>query len=111
MSITLENIVSNYNWENVFNYAPLKNQEETYLTSDIALVVSAIDGENDEENWVGVFLMKDGKFLYITAWCDYTGWGCQEGGSSSIFDSYNDVVNFGCSSDDRDRLNLKLVSS
>lgn len=31
--------------------------------------------------WDGGFLMqmKDGTFLYITGWCDYTGWGCQDG--------------------------------
>lgn len=31
--------------------------------------------------WSGGFLleMKDGKFVYVHGWCDYTGWGCQDG--------------------------------
>lgn len=32
-------------------------------------------------DWAGGFLlrMKDGGYVYITGWCDYTGWGCQDG--------------------------------
>lgn len=31
--------------------------------------------------WSGGFLceMKGGGFVYIFGWCDYTGWGCQDG--------------------------------
>ena len=38
----------------------------------------AEDGVTD---WFGGFLaqLKDGTFVYITGWCDYTGWGCQDG--------------------------------
>lgn len=28
-----------------------------------------------------VLAMKDGRSLYLTGWCDTTGWGCQDGGS------------------------------
>jgi hypothetical protein len=36
------------------------------------------DGVSD---WSGGFLMllKDGRYGYLTGWCDYTGWGCQDG--------------------------------
>lgn len=38
----------------------------------------ASDGASD---WSGGFLFKlrDGSFVYVTGWCDYTGWGCQDG--------------------------------
>lgn len=31
--------------------------------------------------WTGGFVMelKDGHFATLTGWCDYTGWGCQDG--------------------------------
>lgn len=36
------------------------------------------DGATD---WSGGFLLrlKDETFVYVTGWCDYTGWGCQDG--------------------------------
>lgn len=45
----------------------------------------APDGATD---WSGGFLvaLKDGRFAYITGWCDYTGWGCQDGASIYHFD-------------------------
>lgn len=38
--------------------------------------------------WTGGFLieMKDGRFGYISGWCDYTGWGCQDGTDIAWFD-------------------------
>jgi hypothetical protein len=38
--------------------------------------------------WTGGFLlqMKDGRFAYVSGWCDYTGWGCQDGTSITYFD-------------------------
>jgi hypothetical protein len=39
--------------------------------------------------WNGGFLleMKSGEFLFLTGWCDYTGWGCQDGTEKFVFDS------------------------
>jgi hypothetical protein len=44
--------------------------------------VEAAHGENGDGNeWSGGFIMrmKDGRRVYISGWCDYTGWGCQDG--------------------------------
>jgi hypothetical protein len=32
-------------------------------------------------HWSGGFVMKlaNGRFAYLSGWCDYTGWGCQDG--------------------------------
>ena len=45
--------------------------------------------ENCGGEWSGGFLleMKDGRFAYVTGWCDYTGWGCQDGTTVTWFDS------------------------
>lgn len=31
--------------------------------------------------WTGGFLLllKDERYAYLSGWCDYTGWGCQDG--------------------------------
>jgi hypothetical protein len=46
------------------------------------------DGPGGSE-WTGGFLMelKDGRWLYLTGWCDYTGWGCQDGIEEKYFDA------------------------
>lgn len=38
-------------------------------------------------DWNGGFLMRmvTGGFKYLTGWCDYTGWGCQDGASVADF--------------------------
>lgn len=38
--------------------------------------------------WDGGFLMKmkDKKWVYVTGWCDYSGWGCQDGMTIEYFD-------------------------
>jgi hypothetical protein len=62
---------------------------------DVAAVVSAWgagdgmgDGgagykwsEDGVTDWSGGFLLRlrDGSYAYVTGWCDYTGWGCQDG--------------------------------
>lgn len=40
-------------------------------------------------SWNGGFLMKlkDGRWLYLSGWCDTTGWGCQDGISTAYFDA------------------------
>lgn len=52
--------------------------------------VIAAWGRNPEGygSWEGGFLLalKDGRFAYVTGWCDTTGWGCQDGASVTYFD-------------------------
>jgi hypothetical protein len=39
-------------------------------------------------DWSGGFLfrMKDGRIAYVSGWCDYTGWGCQDGAKIEWFE-------------------------
>ena len=48
---------------------------------DIARVEAAWGRNGDMSEWDGGFVlrMKDGKRMYLTGWCDTTGWGCQDG--------------------------------
>lgn len=71
--------------------------------SEIASVLAAWgkgDGQGDDAghfrwaeegvtDWHGGFVMKlrDRRFAYLTGWCDYTGWGCQDGWTITYFDS------------------------
>ncbi len=42
--------------------------------ADIEVILAVSEGEHDEDSWEGVFLLKDGRFLLASGWCDYTGW-------------------------------------
>lgn len=56
-------------WGEVFKYA------EGFTIDDVAEVLGSVDGEGDHGDWTAVLKLKDGRFGYVTAGCDYTGWG------------------------------------
>lgn len=48
-----------------------------------------------DDGWEGGFLLglKDGNYAVLTGWCDYTGWGCQDGAEVAIFNNEVDARN------------------
>jgi hypothetical protein len=46
------------------------------------------DHTGSHNEWSGGFVleMADGRFAYVVGWCDYTGWGCQDGATLTVFD-------------------------
>lgn len=69
--------------------------------SEIARVVAAwggspeMDGgrkgwsEDSVTDWRGGFVLalKNGRYAYVNGWCDYTGWGCQDGAHVQLYDA------------------------
>lgn len=109
--------INNYDWEHIFeNYTNPTHvrtklaRGEAYGRADVAEVVAIEDGENDGAEWVGVFHMNDGRFLVVRAGCDYTGWGCQEGGCSDSADTLEDAISFGLTAEERTRLAEQLTA-
>jgi len=45
------------------------------LLDQVCEVIAAQEGENDYASWIGLFKLETGKYLGLTAWCDFTGWG------------------------------------
>jgi hypothetical protein len=43
-------------------------------------------------DWSGGFVMalENGRFAYLTGWCDYTGWGCRDGAEISYANTVSD---------------------
>ena len=83
--MTLENLKDDYDWCEAFRAAGANIDQ-------VKVVIAAVDGANDESNWEGIFEMQDGKLIYLGAWCDYTGWYCQAGGSFIEKDSLEEVI-------------------
>jgi hypothetical protein len=109
--MTRDELVKDYDWQEVFKYADASparpgDSGKAYQITDVDSVVATADGENDGADWVGLFRMNDGQFLAINAGCDYTGWGCQEGGSSKIAKTKEDAIALCLTNEERERLGL-----
>ena len=72
-----------YDWEKAFDEAvkviepaPPTSQVSLgpYTRDDVVHVVAMVDGENDGDEWIGVFQLADGRWICVEAGCDYTGW-------------------------------------
>ena len=91
--------LNTYDWRSAFDYAP-------FSTDDVAEILYYEEGYNDGDSWVGVFKLKDGKFGYVDAWCDYTGWDCQASNCGDVAASLADIIAFGLSTEERKRFGL-----
>lgn len=56
---------------------------------DVVEVIAAVEGENDGENWECIVRLKDNRYAFLSAGCDYTGWDCQAGGNVEYFYDVN----------------------
>lgn len=72
-------------FKEVMKYAPFKIKE-------IKEIVACIPGAADGYAWHYVCKLKNKKWGYVTAWCDYTGWGCQENGNGKIYSTKKDLI-------------------
>ncbi len=112
--------LNNYDWAEVFGEGTGGNCDQqtdpcppdsTIDTSppkreDVARIIAMVDGENDEAEWVGVFELKDGRFLLASGSCDYTGWDCRAGNSLEVAKSLEDLMQFGLNDEQKTRLKL-----
>ncbi len=122
LEITMAELMDSYDWAEVFadrssgnttkavNVAPPGAQVtfDPPSRADVAEIIAAVNGENDEEEWVGVFRLKDGRYLIAAGSCDYTGWDCQAGNSLTVCANMADVLQFGL--DERQRARLDLTA-
>lgn len=88
LEISLADLMDSSDWAQVFadeSYGntdkctdPCPPNSNVDLTppnrSDVAEIIAAIEGERDQGDWLGVFRLKDGRFLLACGGCDYTGW-------------------------------------
>jgi len=66
--MTVDDMCTHYDWKECLKYA-------SFSINDVETIVAYDNGENDMSNWVAVFQLKNGRFAFLSAGCDYTGWG------------------------------------
>lgn len=77
-------------YDDGWGYGPFS--EVGVKEEDVESVIHYRAGENDSDSWLIVAKLTDGRFAYINAWCDYTGWDCQAGGEITYADSLDDLI-------------------
>lgn len=80
-----------------------------FTRGDVAEVIATSDGEHEQENWIGVFRLDDGRFAFVSAGCDYTGWDCQASGSVTVADTLDRLALFALDDRDRERLGFNVT--
>lgn len=86
--ITLEELVKDGDWAQVFADENAGNVTKTTdecppgsgvartppNRADVVEIIAAVNGENDGPDWLGLFRLRDGRYLIAQGGCDYTGW-------------------------------------
>lgn len=65
----------------VYDFSESLDRISEFGLEDIAKVLLAWGNNRDSSEWEGGFVvqLKDDRIFQIQGWCDYTGWGCQDG--------------------------------
>lgn len=98
--MTFNELIEDYNWREAWIYAA--------PSADVTKVVCVDEGENDGPEWLAVFELSNGKFGFLTAGCDYTGWECQASGEWQEANSLDELITMHMTPDERERLGLEL---
>lgn len=111
--MTPENMKNDYNWNEAFNFGGTVRtatncSSAPFGLEDVEVVIAAEEGSNDEESWVAAGILKDGRYFFLDAWCDYTGWDCQAGGEGQVADTLKNLIRYGMDEKGRTRLRFKL---
>lgn len=119
-------VLDSYDWKEAFGFAGESdtcngtdfhiegcNPVGTYDLSpftreDVDEIYHLSDGEKDVMNWIVYGKLKDGRFFYLSAGCDSTGWDCREWGGAEIGSSREEIERFSLSDEDRWRLGITL---
>ena len=118
-------VLDTYDWKEAFGFAgepdacaapedfrgavPDKSYNfERFNRQDVVEIAGISEGENDDLSWMIYGLLEDGRWFFIDAWCDYTGWDCQAGGTVTIADSREECERFALTDDARNRMAVVL---
>jgi hypothetical protein len=58
--------------------------EEIFIIDEVQKVIASVNGYNDGPSWLMIGRLKDKRYFFISAGCDYTGWDCHAFGHSVV---------------------------
>lgn len=113
--------LDDYDWREAFGFAggpdgcnngtPMRVEGATVDTDafsreDVVEVIGITAGENDGEPWEVAGRLTDGRWFFLTAGCDYTGWDCVASGQAWVADDRDSLIQFGLPATTRERWGL-----
>lgn len=112
-------VLDNCDWKEAFNCAiesvypawPIQAESEVSLEEftreDVEAIYASSEGENDGLEWLCYGRSKDGRYFLMTAWYDYTGWGCMDGGQAYVSNDQKKLIKFAMADKVKERLGLE----
>jgi hypothetical protein len=114
--VTPQELRDDYDWQQAFYYARYVSpvlgwdgSKAPFTIDDVTQVIAVSPGFNDDQSWIGLFLLDDGRYAFVSAWCDYTGWDCQAGGGAFVGPDVETMVRLALGDADRARLADQLT--
>lgn len=118
--IEINELLTSYDWEEVFGEGsggncdwviqvvpPGSKVDSSGISrKKVVEIIAAVNGCNDEDDWVGLFLLDDGRYLVAEGGCDYTGWDCQASNSLCVAGSLEDAIKYGLNPEQQSRLGI-----
>jgi len=95
----LQEMKDSYDWREAFVYADhirvaYNCKPDGFSMDDVAEITAASEGENDGPSWLMCGRLNDGRWFYLSAGCDYTGWDCQAGGDAQVADTLSNLKQY-----------------
>jgi len=111
---SLDVMKNHYDWESALDFG--NSRRSAVLGSDVSTaamtyedvetVLASCNGESDGDDWIALFRLRDGRYAFLSAGCDRTGWECQAGGSIIFAPSYSSAFRFALTEEARGRMKL-----
>lgn len=114
--------LEDYDWEYAFAYAGEPNSYgapdirevlpgsgvslEPFTRAEVVEIIGQSEGENDGADWLCAGRLEDGRWFFLSAGCDYTGWDCQAGGTATIAKTKKELLQYGMSKEEKLRCNV-----
>ncbi len=77
-----------------------------FVRDEVAEICAMSEGENDGPSWIIYGCLRDGRWFYLSAGCDYTGWDCQAGGCAVVANTRAEIEALGLDSEARQRFGM-----
>jgi len=114
--------LDSFDWKEAFGYAGEPNTSGSpriqatitntslsitpFTREDVIEIVGLSEGEGDGPDWLAYGCLRDGRWFYLEAGCDYTGWDCQADGFAIVGGSREDIEQFALTDQARERFGV-----
>lgn len=110
--ITLKTLLASSDWADALQVCdpPVATEgfrgATTFALHDVkeVLAIDEVPGDFAELDLLGVFRTHDDRIVKVAASCDSTGWDCQAGGRIEIAATLQDMIRWGLTETERQRL-------